>query len=103
MKNLRIFKVEDRRAETLIPLIIDNLHPNTILISDCWTSYNKIWGYPEYEHLTTNHSVNFVDPDDSRIHSKKLKAVRNMLKYNLNHRTEDPVNFWKAICLNIPL
>ena len=34
--------VEDRSAETLLPILIDNIHPDSIVISDCWKSYNSV-------------------------------------------------------------
>ena len=34
--------VEDRTAETLLPILIRNIHPETVVITDCWKSYDKL-------------------------------------------------------------
>ena len=52
--------VEDRTADTLIPLIQKFILPGTTIISDCWRSYHRL-GSLGYTHLTVNHSVEFRD------------------------------------------
>ena len=56
-------QVPDRTATTLLPIIQDNINDQTMIYSDCWSSYNGIPALPEgYSHRTVNHSQNFVDP-----------------------------------------
>lgn len=50
--------VPDRTARTLLPIIIENVAPGTTIITDEWRSYHGLGD--TYEHLTVNHSINFV-------------------------------------------
>ena len=47
--------VENRKEETLIPIIQQWIHPGSIIHSDCWKSYNKL-SKIGYTHVTVNHS-----------------------------------------------
>ncbi|GFX27200.1 DUF1758 domain-containing protein [Trichonephila clavipes] len=53
--------VHNRTKETLIGLIQEWIKPGTTIYSDCWKSYATL-GQVGYNHLTVNHSLNFVDP-----------------------------------------
>lgn len=61
-KDVFLIPVGRRDRETLLPLILKNILPGTTIISDCWRAYS-ILGEIDYNHLTVNHSINFVDPD----------------------------------------
>ena len=50
-----------RDANTLIPIIQEFVIPGTTIVSGLWGAYNEI-GANGYQHLTVNHSINFVDP-----------------------------------------
>ena len=55
--------VENRTADTLLPLIQRFILPGTVVVSDLWRAYGGIGNLPQgYLHLTVNHTVNFVDP-----------------------------------------
>ena len=54
--------VENRSAETLVPLIKRFVTLRTTIISDCWKAYDSL-GDEGYQHLTVNHSLTFKDPD----------------------------------------
>ena len=53
--------VEDRTSDTLLGVIQEYIAEGTTIISDCWKAYNCL-EQEGYNHLTVNHSVNFVDP-----------------------------------------
>ncbi len=78
---LRLF----RRDATLLPIIEENVAPDTVIRSDEWRAYTNI-GQLGYTHETVNHSENIVDPasgaNTQRIETYwghvKTKFLRNM-------------------------
>ncbi|CAN8008846.1 unnamed protein product, partial [Ixodes pacificus] len=50
-----------RNAATLIPLIQRHVAPGTTIMSDQWAAYNSLPAH-QFNHLTVNHSLYFVDP-----------------------------------------
>ena len=67
--------VEDRSAGTLLPLIVANIEPGSIIMSDEWRSYRQIVNLPQqYTHLTVNHSYNFVDPQTGA-HTQSIESM----------------------------
>ena len=54
--------VERRDRDTLLPIIRAQILPGTRVLSDLWKSYDCLQN-EGYQHLTVNHSLNFVDPD----------------------------------------
>ena len=58
-----MFTVPDRSAATLLPIIHDSIRPGTTIMFDLWRAYNGIGVMGAgYQHLTLNHSINFVGP-----------------------------------------
>ena len=51
--------VPDRSMATLIPLIIANTLPGSIIVSDEWCAYEYLAIMSEYKHITVKHSRNF--------------------------------------------
>ena len=56
--------VDDRSANTLIPIIQKYVLPGTTIYSDQWPAYRKLNNLG-YIHSTVNHSQNFVDQNTS--------------------------------------
>ena len=57
--------VADRTANTLLPLIQQNIRPQSVIMSDMWKPYNGIAKLPEnYKHLTVNHSVEYKNKEN---------------------------------------
>ena len=54
--------VEDRSADTLVPIIKHYILPGTTIISDCWKAYSTL-SKEGYIHQTVNHSVEFVNKE----------------------------------------
>ncbi|XP_068228700.1 uncharacterized protein [Palaemon carinicauda] len=63
--------VETRDRETLLALIKKYVVPGSTIISDCWKSYNCL-GTEGFDHLTVNHTFNFVDPETGA-HTNTIK------------------------------
>jgi transposase-like protein len=72
-RNFFIVPVPDRTANTLLEIIKEWIHPGTTIISDCWSSYNRL-GMQGFQHLTVNHSLNFVDPV-TRTHTQNIECL----------------------------
>jgi transposase-like protein len=51
-----------RNAETLLPIIQNNVEVGTTIMSDCWPAYNELEA-KGFNHLTVNHSRHYIDPD----------------------------------------
>ena len=60
-KNIRLFVVEERSAEVLLPIITDNVKPLTTIMSDQWKAYERL-DMHSFNHVSVNHSVSFVNP-----------------------------------------
>ena len=73
--------VEKRNAATLISHIKEWILPGTIIISDCWKAYGSLTN-EGFQHLTVNHSYNFVDPDTGA-HSQTIERSWRELRSNV--------------------
>ena len=71
--------VEQRNANTLLPIIRAKIAPGTTIVSDLWAAYNTL-GNSVYIYLTVNHSINFVDPityaNTQRVENMWMRAKR---------------------------
>lgn len=56
-----------------MPLIEKWIEKGTTIISDFWKAYLGI-GTRGYEHLRVNHSISFVDPEDSSINTNRIES-----------------------------
>jgi transposase-like protein len=70
-----LIAVPNRAAATLVPIIETYIKPGTTIMSDEWKAYDKL-GEVGYNHLTVNHSLNFVDP----LSGAHTQRVENMWK-----------------------
>ncbi len=60
-----LVRVDNREANTLLPLVQLNIAAGSVIHSDSWASYRQVANipvHPPYTHGTVNHSQNFVDP-----------------------------------------
>lgn len=90
-KECFLFPVEDRSANTLIPIIRESIRPGTTIISDQWRAYNAIGNLGmNYVHQTVNHSVHFVDPltaaNTQTVESTWNTAKARNRRHNGTHR-----------------
>ena len=54
--------VPNRSKECLLNVLKEYVLPGSIVISDCWSSYNCLQD-EGFVHLRVNHSLHFKDPD----------------------------------------
>ncbi|XP_018406348.1 PREDICTED: uncharacterized protein LOC108782553 [Cyphomyrmex costatus] len=80
-KKIFIMPVENRSEETLLACIKYWIMPGTTIISDCWKSYQCL-NNEGFQHLTVNHTYNFVDPD-SGAHTQNIERVWREVRANI--------------------
>lgn len=72
--------VEKRNASTLLPIIQKWISTDCLLVvSDEWKAYGKLKNL-NYNHEKVNHSKNFADVNNSRIHTQTMRIVGGKLK-----------------------
>ena len=65
--------VPDRKAETLLKIIFDRVEEGTTIISDSWSSYEKLKDL-YFNHFKVNHKYNFLDPITGA-HTNKIEGL----------------------------
>jgi transposase-like protein len=70
--------VAHRDAATLLPIIIDHVHPGTTVLSDEWRAYSTLPQHG-YRHGTVNHSLHFRDPNTG-IHTNTVEGMWSQAK-----------------------
>lgn len=73
--------VEDRSANTLIPIIKKYILPGTTILSDCWKAYSSIES-EGYQHLTVNHSIEFKNKETGAC-TNTIESTWNAVKKSL--------------------
>lgn len=71
--------VESRTEETLIPIILRRIKPGTTVISDGWRAYSNLNNLG-FLHEVIIHDENFVDPNDSEVHTQNVEGMWSVLK-----------------------
>jgi len=80
-KEVRMFVVEKRDTNTLIPLITKVVAKGSEIVTDEWRSYNSL-NKRGYKHFTVNHSENFVDPYTGK-HTQLIECLWSIAKYKI--------------------
>ncbi|KAI6651236.1 hypothetical protein LOD99_5383 [Oopsacas minuta] len=89
-KDVFMIPVQDRSAATLVPLIQRYIFPGTAILSDEWASCNSI-PTASFQHLTVNHSLNFVDPTTG-VHTQTVESTwGSAKKRQRNCMTTNPI------------
>jgi transposase len=52
--------VQDTKADTLMPLIVNKIVPDSIVYTDCYRSYNAL-DVSDFHHFRINHSTHFAE------------------------------------------
>ncbi|GAB1604318.1 hypothetical protein Ahia01_000713200 [Argonauta hians] len=68
-----VIEVPDRRRETLMPIIRRWILPGSRIISDGWAAYAQIENESVYKHDVIVHQSNFVDPNNTEIHTQSIE------------------------------
>lgn len=82
--------VQNRKAETLLPLILSRVKANSIVWSDEWRAYKNL-SKLNFCHETVNHSVNFVNPLNGT-HTQNVESLWNKLKKRIKKENGCSVN-----------
>ena len=80
-KEVFLTTVQSRDSDTLIPIIKRRIKAGTTIISDCWRSYDCL-SEEDFKHLTVNHSLNFVNPDNGA-HTQNIENLWWQIKRKL--------------------
>ncbi|KAL9976846.1 hypothetical protein ACROYT_G014182 [Oculina patagonica] len=80
-----IVAVEDRSEATLLPIIKKWIEPGTLIVSDCWKSYQNL-EKNGYSHQTVNHSKEFVNNDS--YHTNKIEGHWRHMKVGSDENGE---------------
>ena len=64
--------VENRSAETLLPVINRACKQSSIIYSDEQAAYRRITETIGFDHATANHSLNFVD-SEMGVHTQNIE------------------------------
>lgn len=80
-KEIFLVPVPERNATTLISVIKEFILPGSTIYSDCWKAYNNL-DKEGFQHLTVNHSLNFVDPDTGA-HTQNIERVWREVRGNI--------------------
>ncbi|GFX82744.1 DDE_Tnp_IS1595 domain-containing protein [Trichonephila clavipes] len=91
--------VPDRSEETLIGLIETWIEPGTVVVLDCWKTYERL-SEKGYEHLTKNHSLEFVNSETSTVESTWRHFKFSLPDYNRLGRFEGYIAWYmfRKIC-----
>lgn len=83
-----LIEVPDRSANTLLPLIEQNILPGSHIISDGWPSYANIGAIQHgiYLHSVVVHQKHFVDLDDANIHTENVENMWMRAKRKLRRQ-----------------
>ena len=66
-------RIPDRSARTILPIMENHILPGSTIMTDCWASYARLDSNEFFTHLSVNHSVNFVNPEDSSINTQTIE------------------------------
>jgi len=83
--------VEKRDSATLVGIIKQWIKPGTLIMSDCWKAYDKL-DKEGYEHLTVNHSVEFVD-STTGAHTNTIESTWRHAKRFMPHYNRRKTNY----------
>ena len=92
--------VEDRTEATLLRVIEENIHPESIIHSDLWKRYQNISNYLDMQHETVNHSQHFKDPETGVL-TNTIEGIWNGFKIAIPSRNRSKDNLDQRLLAKI--
>ena len=119
-RGVRFFAAPDRKARTVLPRILDQVKQGSVIVSDEWAAYRRIFELG-YIHFTVCNKRNYVDPEtgfhtnaierfwcDSKSYFEKVHGAGPLLQAHLDEfswqkgNTHEPCGllavFWNDFC-----
>ena len=93
--NTVLVPIEDRFAQTLLPIIAWHVLSNTRIITDGWRAYQQL-----ANHQWVNHRFNFVDLNDREVHANTIEGTWALVKAKYRPCEEHPMNILRPIYMN---
>jgi transposase-like protein len=80
-KECFVIEVPDRKKNTLIPLIKQNIQKGSIIVSDEWKAYASLKDDPDYAaYETVCHKYEFVNSDFPEVHTNSIENLWRWIK-----------------------
>ncbi len=94
--NVRFHVVDDRKAQTLNPIILETVQQGSTIVSDEWKAFSRLSTHI-LKHETVNHSRNYINPltrfltqaierawVDAKVWIKRARGARPLLQSHLD-------------------
>ena len=117
---VRFFVAPDRKATTLLPIILEQVKQGSVIVSDEWSAYRRI-SELGYTHYTVCHKRNYVEPEtgfhtqaierawcDAKSYVKRARGAGPLLQAHLDELASRKANshepcwllavFWNDVC-----
>ena len=91
-KEFFVVLIDDRKTATMKAVLSKYLLLGTIILTDEQRAYDKACSDLEFTHRTINHSLNYVDPVHSWIHTQAIEALWSSYKRWLRKNSYDHVH-----------
>ncbi|KAF0991983.1 hypothetical protein HZS_7125, partial [Henneguya salminicola] len=95
LKEVRLYHVERRDENTLLPTIRDNAPPGSVVWSDQWPAYRRIWEEDGLIHEAVNHSTTFLLINMRGTSPALLESHLAKFMWKSRHRED----FWNRFCI----
>lgn len=77
--------VHNRNADTIADVLSRHVARGSVIYTDCWRGYSSLSDSFDVDHLTVNHSRNFVDPETG-VHTNSIEAIWGSMKRSIPAR-----------------
>lgn len=93
-RKIHLVAVDNRKAETLLTKLTNNIKNDSVIYSDCWKGYKNVI-HSFIDHLQVNHSKNFKDPITGT-HTNTIEGNWAGIKMNVpfRGRTKEKINLY---------